>query len=467
MGRGVLRHDQHRHLRARARGLRLHPRGRGRRLLRRRVPGGARARASTLLRPRRRRLLGGRRHARGVPAARTQDVLDGRVQRRHRRLPSSATGVWLGEGAEVDPDAAHRRPGRSSATTAAIEAGAHAARVHRARHRRRREGRRVPRARGRATTTCTSGRGADLRGCGRSGASRDLRAHARGRGGRRRRRRVLRRRGRGHQPGREGLPVQDRRGRRGRHLVDRVGEPGRAHAVRPARRARASPTSTSPPRSRCASRWRTAPSLKKGSVVTHEPRHEPRRPRAQAGDHRRPQPRRASTSRTSSSPPCRSPGSRCATSRSQGGITVRLAPERPRQRRDPVLRRRRPRHRRGDAAQDRAAALPRGLPPRVRRRHRRHRVPAPRRSSSTPPRSRRASTSSRLRERGVQGRARLLVRRGVDRDAERARQARRRGARGEPVREHRVGAPTRRGSRRARSRGSATSCARRAATSGS
>ena len=46
VGRGVLRHDQHRHLRARARGVRLHPRGRGRRLLGRRVPGGARRRAS-------------------------------------------------------------------------------------------------------------------------------------------------------------------------------------------------------------------------------------------------------------------------------------------------------------------------------------------------------------------------------------------------------------------------------------
>ena len=42
MGRGVLRHHQHRHLRARTRGLRLHPRGRGRRLLRRRVPRAAR-----------------------------------------------------------------------------------------------------------------------------------------------------------------------------------------------------------------------------------------------------------------------------------------------------------------------------------------------------------------------------------------------------------------------------------------
>ena len=56
---------------------------------------------------------------------------------------------------------------------------------------------------------------------------------------------------------------------------------------------------------------------------------------------------------------------------------MRLVAGRSGQRRDPLLRRRRPRHRRGDAAQDRATAAPRGLPARVRRRHRRHRVPAP------------------------------------------------------------------------------------------
>ena len=64
-------------------------------------------------------------------------------------------------------------------------------------------------------------------------------------------------------------------------------------------------------------------------------------------------------------------------SRARGGITVRLTPGDPDSGRDPLLRRRRPRHRRGDAAQDRAPALPRGLPAGVRRRHRRHRLPAP------------------------------------------------------------------------------------------
>ena len=51
---------------------------------------------------------------------------------------------------------------------------------------------------------------------------------------------------------------------------------------------------------------------------------------------------------------------------------------RSRQRRDPLLRRDRRRHRRGAAAQARAPAVPRRLPAGVRRRHRRHHVPAPR-----------------------------------------------------------------------------------------
>ena len=63
---------------------------------------------------------------------------------------------------------------------------------------------------------------------------------------------------------------------------------------------------------------------------------------------------------------------RAGAGRDHGAARVR----RPRQRRDPLHRRERRRHRRGRAAQDRAPALPRGLPPRVRGRHRRHRVPA-------------------------------------------------------------------------------------------
>ena len=91
----------------------------------------------------------------------------------------------------------------------------------------------------------------------------------------------------------------------------------------------------------------------------------------------------------------------------------------------------------------------------------------PARWSSTPPRSKRSVDADRLRRRVVQGRARLLVRRGVDRDAERARQDRRDRARGQPVRDDRRCRRRRRGPRDARRRRSATSCARRAPTSGS
>ena len=56
-GAGVLRHHQHRHLRARTPDLRLHPRRGGRRLLRRRVPGRARP-GPRAPRPRRRTATG-------------------------------------------------------------------------------------------------------------------------------------------------------------------------------------------------------------------------------------------------------------------------------------------------------------------------------------------------------------------------------------------------------------------------
>ena len=39
-----------------------------------------------------------------------QDILDGQVRHRDRRASSSREDVWLGEGAEVDPDARDRRP---------------------------------------------------------------------------------------------------------------------------------------------------------------------------------------------------------------------------------------------------------------------------------------------------------------------------------------------------------------------
>ena len=77
-------------------------------------------------------------------------------------------------------------------------------------------------------------------------------------------------------PSREDLPVQDGRAGRARHVVDRVGEQGRAHAVRPARRAR--------PRQRRHHVGGRGPArdgvrhrAQEGLGRVHEPRHEPRR----------------------------------------------------------------------------------------------------------------------------------------------------------------------------------------------
>ncbi len=111
------------------------------------------------------------------------------------------------------------------------------------------------------------------------------------RGERRHRRRVLRRRARDHQPVGEDLPVQDGRARRARHVVDRVGEQGRPHAVRPARRARSRER-----RHHLGGRRPARDGLRhraqEGLGRLHQPRHEPVRACAQARADRRPQPER-------------------------------------------------------------------------------------------------------------------------------------------------------------------------------
>ena len=145
--------------------------------------------------------------------------------------------------------------------------------------------------------------------------------------------------GRGHQPGREDLPVQDGRGGRGRHVVDRVGEPGRPHAVRPAGRARARQRRHHA-RGRGAARDGLRHRAEEGLGRHHEPRHEPRRAGAEAGDDRRPQPHR----RQRGGPRARD-GAAHALPGAQQPVAGRhhRAPRarRPRQRRDPLLRRRR------------------------------------------------------------------------------------------------------------------------------
>ena len=81
---------------------------------------------------------------------------------RDRRSPGFqlGDGVWIGE----DVDVSTRRRASTGPVligdNCRIEAGAVLRPVHRARHRRRREGRRVPRAHASCTTTSTSGRGA-------------------------------------------------------------------------------------------------------------------------------------------------------------------------------------------------------------------------------------------------------------------------------------------------------------------
>ena len=172
--------------------------------------------------------------------------------------------------------------------------------------------------------------------------------------------------------------------------------------------------------------------LEEGLGRVYEPRHEPCRACAQAGDHRRPQPGRRPRDGPRAVDGARHPvpgAQRAGAGRDLGAAGTR----RSRQRGDPLLRRHRRRHRRGRPAQVGAPAVPRRLPPGVRGRHRRHHVPAARVGVL----HRRARIERRWRAAPatlVQGGARLLVRRGVGRDAPRARQDRGVGARGQPVR---------------------------------
>ena len=205
---------------------------------------------------RRRGLLGGRRHDSRRTSGRTQDILDGRVQVEIDGF-RIGEGVWLGEGAEVDPE--HGSTARSIiGDNCRIEAGAHVGEYTVLGTRRRREARRVrssasvvprprlPRARRVGSGAASIGRSADLR------------SHARGRGGR-----VL-----GdecfvgeHAVVNPGVKVYPFKTVEAGAVVNSsiVWESrGRAHAVRPPRHRAASPTSTSPPRSRRGSRWRTA-----------------------------------------------------------------------------------------------------------------------------------------------------------------------------------------------------------------
>ena len=206
-------------------------------------------------RPRRRRLLGGRRHHRVVPAAPTPTCSTGAVRVDIGGFQVSDGRVARG-GRRPRPRRDRRRPGgdrrqlprrgrRATSPSTRCSAPTWSS---------------TPRRRSCApccTTTSTSIAARPLRGAV-VGRSSDVREHARLEEGSRRRRRVL------HRPadasvnaGREDLPVQDGRDRRDRELLDHLGDPRGADPLRPAGRHAGWPTSTSPPRSRCGSRWRT------------------------------------------------------------------------------------------------------------------------------------------------------------------------------------------------------------------
>ncbi len=165
-----------------------------------------------------------------------------------------APGVWVSEGAEVDPDAILRGP-LYIGDYAKVEAGAelreytvlgsnvvvksgaflHRAVVH---------------------DNVYIGPQTNLRGCV-VGKNADVMRGRPDRRGRRRRRRVPDRGGGDPRRGREDLPLQDDRGRRGRQPVASSGSPAASAACSARAASPASSTSRSPPSSPCASRART------------------------------------------------------------------------------------------------------------------------------------------------------------------------------------------------------------------
>ena len=147
-------------------------------------------------------------------------------------------------------------------------------------------------------------------------------------------------------PGVKVYPFKTVEAGRGRQLVDRVGVAGAPARCSAATACAGSPTSTSPPSSRsrlahglrhvAARRARPSCTSRDTSRVARVLKRAMMAGLNLVGRQRR---------WTSRSPPCRSPGSRCAARSAQGGITVRLAPDDPAVGRDPLLRRRRRRHR--------------------------------------------------------------------------------------------------------------------------
>ena len=122
VGSGVQRHDQHRHLRARARDLRLHPRG----------PHASTspARCSRRCSPPASRCSARWSRATGRTSARSRPTCRPTRTSSTARCASTCPGfrvndgVWLGEGAEISPDATGRRPVRHRRRAARSRPGA-------------------------------------------------------------------------------------------------------------------------------------------------------------------------------------------------------------------------------------------------------------------------------------------------------------------------------------------------------
>ena len=186
-------------------------------------------------------------------------------------------------------------------------------------------------------------------------------------------------------PGRgEGLPVQDGGDRGHRQLVHRLGVHGARGSSSGATASGASPTSTSAPSWRSACPWPGPPPSDKGATITAS----------------RDTSRAARVLKRAIMVGCNAAGvnvddlevatvpvtrHQIRTSASQGGVTVRLAPDDPQ---SVVIRffdARGARPDRDGPAQDRAALPPRGVPPGAGRRDRRHRLPAAGRRAATPP----------------------------------------------------------------------------------
>ena len=340
---------------------------------------------------RRRRLLGGRRHARGVPVG-----AQGRA--RPARWSSSMPGFRVNEASgsaraprsrptrrssarrSSDP-AARSRPAATSASTRVLgsnvrllgEAARRALRAARQRLRRATDAGCAARSSGAAAASATTS-ASTRASCSatRSFVGNDALDQRR----------------------RQGLPVQDDRGRRDRQQQHRVGEQGRAQPVRPRRRQRPRQRRRDA-RARGARRDGLRHVVAEGHHGRHLARLQPSGADAEAGDdgraqrgrHRRARPR----GRERAGDPVPGPlaarvrrADRAArTTTTSTASIVRFFDDS------------RHRHHRGRAAQDRAAVPARGHPPRAGRGDRRHHSSRTARSRSTRSRSRRPSSRPR------------------------------------------------------------------------